>query len=357
MSLSERERITLLMMRGWGENVRSYDAVRNLFNDSFPERNPISKSTVVKTVTRFQETGSVKDCVRTGRPTTVTGELASLDVLQHFVENPTESLRTVALQLEISHESVRKVLKKSGFKAYRVHLVQELNEDDYDRRLEFCEGMMERIDRNQILLNEILFSDEATFMLNGTVNRHNCRYWDNSNPNLTIETHTQHPQKLNVWAGIIGNQVIGPFFINGNLSAALYLQMLQNEIIPALEASLGPQLFQRMYFQQDGAPPHFGVDVRQYLDAIFPQRWIGRRGAVEWPARSPDLSPLDFFFWGYLKEKVYRTKPQDLAQLQQKISQEAQDIPRDYLQNAVGGFYNRLGHCQTAGGGHFEHLL
>lgn len=44
-----RERIVLLMMRGWGDKVRSYDAVTHLFNDSFPDRNPISKSTVVKT--------------------------------------------------------------------------------------------------------------------------------------------------------------------------------------------------------------------------------------------------------------------------------------------------------------------
>ncbi|KAG8309961.1 hypothetical protein J6590_073086 [Homalodisca vitripennis] len=43
--------------------------------------------------------------------------------------------------------------------------------------------------------------------------------------------------------------------------------------------------------------------------------WIGRCGAVEWSAHSPDLSPMDFFLWGYLKDKVYRTKPRDLAHL------------------------------------------
>ncbi|KAG8329660.1 hypothetical protein J6590_081613 [Homalodisca vitripennis] len=60
---------------------------------------------------------------------------------------------------------------------------------------------------------------------------------------------------------------------------------------------------------------------------------------------------------GYLKDTVYRTKPRDLAHLRNPIVQEAQDIPRDYLQNAVDGFYNHLGHCQTMGGEHFEHLL
>jgi len=42
--------------------------------------------------------------------------------------------------------------------------------------------------------------------------------------------------------------------------------------------------------------------------AQYPERWIGRRGAIKWPPRSPDLTPLDYFMWGYLKERVYKTK-------------------------------------------------
>ena len=52
------------------------------------------------------------------------------------------------------------------------------------------------------------------------------------------------------------------------------------------------------YFQQDGAPPHYHRDVRAHLDVAFPDTWIGRRGTIEYPARSPDLKPMDFFFVG-----------------------------------------------------------
>ena len=31
---------------------------------------------------------------------------------------------------------------------------------------------------------------------------------------------------------------------------------------------------------------------------------------MKWPARSPDLTPLDFYFWGYTKGKVYKPPPQ-----------------------------------------------
>ncbi|KAG8253317.1 hypothetical protein J6590_036839 [Homalodisca vitripennis] len=54
----------------------------------------------------------------------------------------------------------------------------------------------------------------------------------------------------------------------------------------------------------DGAPPHYDINVRTFLDQVFPER-----------ARSPDLTPLDFFFWGFLKIKVYETKPQNRDEL------------------------------------------
>ncbi|KAG8279795.1 hypothetical protein J6590_097048, partial [Homalodisca vitripennis] len=52
------------------------------------------------------------------------------DVLQSFVETPNESVRSAAGTHEMSRESVTQVLKKAAFKAYRVHLIQELIEDD-----------------------------------------------------------------------------------------------------------------------------------------------------------------------------------------------------------------------------------
>ena len=52
-------------------------------------------------------------------------------------------------------------------------------------------------------------------------------------------------------------------------------------------------------FQQDGAPPYWGSDVRQFLDATFPNMWIGRDGPTPWPPRSPDITPLTFFMGVY----------------------------------------------------------
>lgn len=361
-SLSEHERIEILMMLGYGDRRRSLQDVCNLFNDTHPNRNPISKSVVGKTLRRFEQTGSVKDLPRSGRPRTAKSDDNKLDILLAVSEDPHLSTNQLAANFNISQSSIVSFLKSEKYKPYKVHLVHELTEDDFDRRLQFSEEMLNICNNNENFVNNILFSDEATFCLTGEVNRHNCRYWSSENPSWFLEHHTQYPQKVNVWVGILGGHIIGPFFINGNLTSGLYLQLLQNEIIPAC-ATLYPHENNEhlpndsIWFQQDGAPPHYGVNVRQYLDNVFPHRWIGRRGTIEWPARSPDLSPLDFFLWGYVKNKVYEDKPDNVEDLQIRITRTIQEIPRDFLQNSVRGFVNRLGHCQITNGRQFEHLL
>lgn len=170
------------------------------------------------------------------------------------------------------------------------------------------------------------------------------------------ETKSQYPQKLNVWARIIGTHIIGPFFINGTLTAEKYLTMLRDDIVPAIR-NIFDLNFETVWFQQDGGPPHFGLEVRNVLDDTFAERWIGRRETIEWPPRSPEMNPLDFFFWDYLKDRVYRIKPRNLDDLRHRITTEVTLITIEILENVSSNFYYRLGHCQTVQGEQFEHLL
>ncbi|GBN33318.1 hypothetical protein AVEN_1097-1 [Araneus ventricosus] len=73
-------------------------------------------------------------------------------------------------------------------------------------------------------------------------------------------------------------------------------------------------------FQQDGALFHWSMDVRAFLDATFPYRWIGHGSPIAWPPISPDISPLDFFFWGYIKDKVYSREIHDVEDLRASIT-------------------------------------
>nr|CAH7738443.1 unnamed protein product [Callosobruchus chinensis] len=134
----------------------------------------------------------------------------------------------------ISRTSIQRILKHYKWHPYKIQLLHELNEDDHDRRLQFCEIMSQLILNHPNYLLNVCFSDECSFFVNGTVNRHNCRYWSDTNPRIYHEVHTQNPQKLNVWAGIFGDHIIGPFFLPGNLNGDTYLDLLENTIIPAL---------------------------------------------------------------------------------------------------------------------------
>jgi len=113
---NEKEYLFSHMMRGWGDRQRSYNEVRQIFNETFRDENTaISRSTVERTVKHFNETGSVKNRQIPGRPISATGEEKQLDVAQSFVENVHLSIRKANQQHDISRMSVQRILKKIKF--------------------------------------------------------------------------------------------------------------------------------------------------------------------------------------------------------------------------------------------------
>lgn len=359
MQLLERERIEVLMMIGFGDRVRSQEEVCNLFNENHPDRPPITRSTVSKIESKFRRYGHVRDLPK-GRPPRVSEETV-LNVLLETQDNPHTSITTISNNFNLSVGSVHKILKVNKYHPYKIKLVHELLEDDFDRRVQFCEQILEIHNQHLNFITNIIFSDEATFTLNGHVNRQNCRYWATENPHWMQECHTQRPQKINTWAAIVRNRIVGPYFFEGTLNGEDYLNFLQFELIPALAVLFpNPQdpdiPNNEIWFQQDGAPPHYSIAVRQFLDATFPNRWIGRRGPIEWPPRSPDITPLDFFLWGYLKSKVYLNRPNNIDDLKERIRQEIRLISPEVIENVQRETLNRLQKCLEVNGQQIEHM-
>jgi hypothetical protein len=241
-----------------------------------------------------------------------------------------------------------------GFHPYKLQFVHRLTVNDLLLRMEFCEMFMDMCNANPNLLVNICWTDESTFFLNGRMNHHNIRYYSRINPHWVSETKCQNSPKVNVWAGIFGDHLVGPFFIEGNITGDKYLDMLKNEVLPALARLPGGQ---NAYWMQDGAPAHFKRNVRDYLNALFPNRWIGRSGPIPWPARSPDLTPMDFFFWGYVKHQVFLTQPTDVDDLKDRITRACQSVPIHMFQNSRRATYDRLGYCLVQDGHQFEHLI
>lgn len=234
--------------------------------------------------------------------------------------------------------------------------------NEYPLRVAFCEWLLQENAQNDHFTADILVTDESIFTRNGITNLHNTHVWDLENPHATLRNNFQDRFSLNVWAGIVDDRLIGPFILPNRMDGLQYLHFLRNDL-PVLLEDVPYAVRLRMWFLHDGAPPHFRLEVRDFLNQEQGRRWIGRAGPVAWPPRSPDLNPLDFFVWGYLKTEVYRTEVDTIDELRQRITTAADNL-RMREQQEGGTFqlvrqnWIRRAHaCLQVNGQNFEHLL
>jgi hypothetical protein len=97
----------------------------------------------------------------------------------------------------------------------------------------------------------------------------------------------------------------------------------------------------------------------QHLNDIFTNWWIGGGSTINWPPRSPDLTPLDFCLWGWMKSEVYRRKVDTWDELLDRIMDAIARIKerQDELRRATHHVLTRVAKCIDVDGGIFENLL
>lgn len=156
-------------------------------------------------------------------------------------------------------------------------------------------------------------------------------------------------------ASIVGNRIIGPFIYEGTLTGQRYLEMLQNQIIPSIRQLVPENQFHQVWFQQDGCPAHNFREVNILLAETFGDKVIANSSAVPWPARSPDITPLDFYLWGYVKNEVYEfNPPANKNELEQRVLNILSNINRNTLQRVTKTVLKKCQQCINKNGRHFE---
>jgi hypothetical protein len=110
----------------------------------------------------------------------------------------------------------------------------------------------------------------------------------------------------------------------------------------------------KVIYMFDGAAPHYSHVTRDFLSEHFHERIIGRGFQWFWPPRSPDITPCDFWFWGYIKYNVYRSDPQSLDELQQRITEEILGIDVEMLQNVIDSIPRRMENLLEQNGRHLR---
>lgn len=236
--------------------------------------------------------------------------------------------------------------------------VQDLSERHMIQRLHYCQEILTHIAEDPEFLTKIIFTDEATFTTAGMFNRKNKHYWASENPHKIQPVKIQGRRSVHVWCGLLKNQVIGPIIFDGYLTGNRYLDFIQNIIENYLE-ELPVRQYNNLVWQQDGAPPHNIGQVTEYLNGRY-DLWIGRNGTLQWPANSPDLSPLDIFLWGFLKNRIYYDRPPNIRVLRQRIEHEIftlnTDHP-DFISNAIHHkMRENIQKCVRSRGGYIENI-
>jgi hypothetical protein len=232
----------------------------------------------------------------------------------------------------------------------------QLFHGDLQWRINFCNWF--QVHPARFFERDIFIGDEATFRMDGCVNMWNVlSYAPHNQPPAHFEYWNCSKEKLTVWAGLIGSgEILGPYFFEGNVTGNTYLAMIDNFVVPNIRDRFEERNNGRLargWWVQDGAPAHRVVTAR--LNELFGNRIVSLGQEHKWPPRSPDLTPLDFFLWGYIKGQVYKTLPANVDELQEWITNEFAALRwMRMARRAMRDMRTRAIKCVELEGGHIE---
>ncbi|PNF36342.1 hypothetical protein B7P43_G00512 [Cryptotermes secundus] len=183
-------------------------------------KEPPCKQSILRWYRQFKGTGCLCKRKSTDRPNVPYETVKS--VRESFVRSPQKSTVRASRELGLPQQTVWTNLRRRlHFKPYRLQLLQQINPEDYGRRLEFCVTMQEAVE-DEDFAAKLIFSNEAIFHLSGKVNHHNVRLWGTENPRAIVALE-RYSRKLNVFSAMSQTKLYGPFFfcektVTGNLT-------------------------------------------------------------------------------------------------------------------------------------------
>ena len=110
-------------------------------------------------------------------------------------------------------------------------------------------------------------------------------------------------------------------------------------------------------FEQNGSTCHTSGETIGLLREKFPGRVISRNADYNWPPRSCDLTHLDFFIWGNVKDKVYTDAPQSIQELKEKIRPVMDEIEPQMCENVMENFIKRAWPWKRSREGHINDIV
>lgn len=216
MDLNDAQKYELLQIYHQSEN--SARKACEIFRLRHPELRTPCYSTLCSWHRKAQQTGLVTSSLRRPRKCSVTDADMVHNILTVVQGDDSVSCSDIARRFNISRSSAYKVLKNESLHPFKPIKVHRLDSMDFQRRMGFCQWLLEEESSVADLHSKILFTDESMFYLNGHANIHNLHHWRRENPHRQIETHSQYNPRVMVWCGIHNGNIVGPYFFEKNVN-------------------------------------------------------------------------------------------------------------------------------------------
>ena len=341
--------------------TRSVVQTQRRYRNHFHTREAPTPKTILRLVRKLNEHGNLLNLNKgnSGRRRTARTQDNIEAVRQSVNQSPKKGYRRRAQELELRSTSVRRILKEElKMYPYKIQVRHALTDRDKAERVEMCNFFNRKMECDNDWIQNVWFSDEAHFHLNGSVNRQNVRYWGSIRPHDVLEVPLHSP-KCTAWCAMSAKGIIGPlWFVDDNERTVTINKERYQNVIRMFHAELTRSAdINSQWFQQDGATPHTANTSMQLLQQLFDDRVISKRSRFPWAPRSPDLNPLDFFLWGYTKDNVYAEHPNTICQLKRRIEEFIHGIPMEMCARVIQNFGFRLNRCLGLAGGHVENVV
>lgn len=306
-----------------------------------------SRSTISRLRSRLLDTGSLKDRPRTGRPRKTTANedryitLTSRRNRFYSGQKLANHLHTTT-RTRISAQTARRRLHSAQLKGRRPCIGVPLTRRHRHERLNWAQIHQRWVQQQW---HSVLFTDESRFTVQFADGR--LRVWRRKGerydaPNV-IQRDRYGGGSVMVWGGIARNSKTELITVPGTLTAARYCDEI---VVPVIV----PYMRQRngVILQQDNARPHTAILTR----TVFDQHGID---TLDWPAKSPDLSPIEHM-WDILGRRVReRDDVIDVRSLEQALHEEWGNITFPEVNKLIGSMRRRCVAVVASNGGHTKY--
>ncbi|KAK9759090.1 Helix-turn-helix domain (DUF4817) [Popillia japonica] len=177
------------LIKYYYRNGESFAATARHLRTLFGRNNASTENTIKRIVVKFEATASAADERSTvrERQNTIRVPETIERVGEHFTAQPSTSISRASQGLEIPRTTLRRILKQDlKMKPYKIQINQPLRPFDMERRFDFANEIIERIENGSMSLQRVWRSDVSHFDVSGYVNKQNWRHWGTDNPHLAV---------------------------------------------------------------------------------------------------------------------------------------------------------------------------